>query len=177
MKPLFKWRHQYDTDADTKEGDIAALECLDESLTQQHFTKDADINEIARRFGLTQIPLGQLDPSLFRDTTNDPDLATVLQHQNDARNEFAKLPAALQRRFRYNPAELWNFINDPDNHEEVIRLGLLRTPEGSASPATTGSSTEDAPPWTRPEPPKSAPENPPKGPQTTSQKETSKGNT
>lgn len=141
MKTLLNWRHQYDVDRDRKEGDNAALTCEDESLTQQHFAKDADINEIARRFGLTEIPLGALDPSLFRDTTNDPDLATILNQHREARDYFMALPAKLKLRFHNSPSELWNFIADPDNAEEAVRLGLLSTSAGDAD--TTRKSTAD----------------------------------
>lgn len=138
MKPLFTWRHQYDQERDKKEGDLAALRCEDESLTQQSFTQDADINVIAKRFGLTEIPLSQLDPTHFRDTTHDPDLNQVLTYRNEARERFAALPEKIKRRFHYNPSELWNFVNDPENSEEALRLHILaRTPEAAATPAPT----------------------------------------
>lgn len=174
MKPLIKWRHQYDQEADTREGDRAALHCLDESLTQQSFTDDANINVIAQRFGLNDIPSQPLDPSLFRDTTNDPELRDVLELHRAARDQFMALPAKLRKRFHNSPGELWNFVNDPENAEEAVRLGLLTaapapsgTPTGSpgTAPATSATSpTSTAPTGT----PKGAPpttENPPKPPQ------------
>lgn len=136
-KPRFNWRHQYDESRDIKEGDIAALECKDESLTQQSFAKDADLNVIAKRFGINEIPVGPLDPALFRDTSNDPDLRTILEHRHAAREAFAALPAKLQKRFHYNPAELWNFVTDPENAEESERLGLLTTENNERDSETT----------------------------------------
>lgn len=125
MKPAFKWRHQYDTERDTEEGNRAAVTCEDPSLTQQQFTDDADINVIAKRFGLSEVPVTPFDPSHFRDTTNDPDLRTVLELQNQAREDFMALPAKLRRRFHDSPQELWDFVQDPENHEEAVRLGIL----------------------------------------------------
>ena len=140
MKTLLDWRHQYDVARDKKEGDLAALECKDESLTQQHFTEDADINVLAKRFGLTEIPLTALDPALFRDTTNDPELRDVLDIQRDAKERFLALPAKLRKRFHNSPRELWDFVNDPENAEEAVRLGLLAAP--TAPNATPSSATE-----------------------------------
>lgn len=141
MKTLFDWRHQYDTTRDKKEGDLAGLECLDESLTQQHFTKDADINVIAERFGLTGIPAFPLDPAAFRDTTADPDLRQILDQNIEARNYFNALPHKLRQRFHYSMGELWDFINDPENADEAVRLGLLTPAPSNAGSATAGAET------------------------------------
>lgn len=148
MKTLINWRHQYDIKRDQEEGDAAALHCEDESLTQQHFTKDADINEIARRFGLVDVPLTALDPSLFRDTTNDPDLTTILDQRREAIEYFMALPAKMKARFHNSPNELYAFVLDPDNAEEAVRLGLL-TPKDTATAdqgkTTAGATTPPAP--------------------------------
>lgn len=148
MKTLFDWRHQYDVARDKKEGDLAGLECLDESLTQQHFTKDADINVLAERFGLTGIPAFPLDPAAFRDTTADPDLRQILDQNIEARNYFNALPHKLRQRFHYSMGELWAFINDPENAEEAVRLGLLNRPtpadDAQRAPAETSAATQNA---------------------------------
>lgn len=154
IKTLLDWRHQYDTARDKKEGDLAALECLDESLTQQHFTKDADINEIVQRFGLTGIPAFPLDPQAFRDTTADPDLRQILDQNIEARNYFNALPHKLRQRFHYSMGELWEFVNDPENAEEALRLGLLareptertRSSAGADAPADRGNATASSTP-------------------------------
>lgn len=171
MKTLLDWRHQYDVNRDKKEGDLAALTCLDESLTQQHFTKDADINVIAERFGLAGIPAFPLDPAAFRDTTADPDLRQILDQNIEARNYFNALPHKLRQRFHYSMGELWDFINDPENADEAVRLGLLSRNEPSAEPPTTSpprsASTPGAngSPNTSPTAPPAGTEQPPKPPQ------------
>lgn len=147
MKNRFSWRHQYDEARDQKEGDLAALRCEDPSLTQQHFTKDADINEIARRFGLNDIPSAPiLDASYYRDTTADPSLMDILEARRAVQDHFMGLPAKLRRRFHNSPSELWNFVTDPENAEEAIRLGLLTdTPTSASATAGTADSSPTAP--------------------------------
>lgn len=152
MKPRIKWRHQYDLDSEEKEGEAAILRCEDESLTQQSFTEDADLNVIARRFGLNEIPIGPIDASDFRDTTQDPELRDILEHRREARDNFMALPAKLRMRFHNSPNELWQFVNDPENAEEALRLGLLAkppavTPQGTpADPTATAAGTTEHPP-------------------------------
>lgn len=176
MKSLIKWRHQYDREADEREGEASILACLDPSLTQQHFTDDANINVIAARFGITDIPLHALDPNLFRDTTNDPELRDVLDAQHTAREYFMALPAKMRRRFHDSPQELWDYVNDPENHEEAIRLGILAkapTPEdGARSAQQHGSTGTASPPGTAPTTDNATPTSPPEGTPQTSQKGT-----
>lgn len=164
MKPRFEWRHQYDMDRDKKEGDLAMLVCKDESLTQQQFTEDADLNVIAKRFGLESIPTVPLNPALFRDTTEDPDLREILENNRMARDNFMMMPAKLRKRFHNSPKEFWDFLNDPENLEEAVRLGILQqeTPAtaGAAAPAPTPSTSSGTPGSTGP----ANTENPPKAP-------------
>lgn len=142
MKPRFNWRQAYDTERDTKEGDLAATINEEPSLTHQSFTTDCDINVIAQRFGLDKVsdlpPV--TDPNYYADLTDVPDLRTLLDIQRDAINKFMDLPPKLRAKFDNDMTKLWDFIQDPDNSQEAIRLGLLVKPE--------------EPPTAPPEPPK-----------------------
>lgn len=127
MKHRFQFRTQYDVEADEKIGQATALICEDASLTQTQFVEDCDINVLARRFGLTDspMPVGAFDPSHYGDFSDVPDLRTALDLVNDAKNKFMALPAKLRERFHNQPGRLWDFVNDPQNAEEAVRLGLL----------------------------------------------------
>ncbi|WNK13188.1 MAG: internal scaffolding protein [Microvirus sp.] len=127
----FQWRQQGDLEQDKIAGDACITYCLEESLTQQHFSEDADLNVLVRRFGIDKRPLPHvpLDPSYYGDMTNVPDLRTVLDIAHDAREKFAALPAKTRARFNNQPTQLWDFVNDPENADEAVRLGLLRRPE------------------------------------------------
>lgn len=165
-KPKFIWRHQYDQIRDKEEGDRAALRCEEESLTVQSFTEDADLNVLAKRFGITDIPIGPIDPRLFRDTTNDPDLREVLERTRAAKEYFMALPAKMRTRFHNNMGELWNFVTDPENAEEAVRLGLLTQPNiaDAANSSTTSGSAPSAHATTKAPSPTASTENPPNPP-------------
>ena len=42
---------------------------------------------------------------------------------------FDNLPSDVRNRFNNNPAQLLDFVADPENKEEAIELGLLPKPE------------------------------------------------
>lgn len=142
-----QWRTANDGDAENeKHGLAAALRCEDPSLTVQSFTEDADINVLAKRFGITDIPLTTIGDDLI-DTTQFPDLREILEARRAAANGFAALPIKIRKRFRNSPEELWNFLQDPENADEAVRLGLLKklTPAADgASSSTTSDSANSA---------------------------------
>lgn len=131
MKPLIKWRHQYDRERDELEGELAATTFEADGLTHQSFAEDADINVLAKRFGLDKatMPVAPIDPRYYGDFSDVPDLRTALDLVRDAENRFMDLPAPLRAKFDNSPAKMWRFVNDPDNAHEAVRLGLLRAPD------------------------------------------------
>lgn len=151
------WRMPYDADRDEYEGTLAAERGMElsegsvikgatcESLTQQQFAKDADLNEIVRRCGIKDadmpvIPLSEkvVDLSVLPD-----DLRSVLDIARAATDHFMSLPAALRAEFGNSPARLHSFVSDPANTEKCFEKGLLKRP---AKPARRG---DDAPPRRR----------------------------
>lgn len=123
----FKWRHQYDEVADEIEREKGAYKVIEDSLTQQHFTKDADINEIVRRFGVTDgaIPPQVMDPSYYGDFSDVPDFRAAMDRTREAQEHFNALPADLRERFANDPVRLWDFVQREENAEEAVKLGLL----------------------------------------------------
>lgn len=149
MQTRFNWRHQYDEDRDEYEGLAAAIECLDESLAIQN-APDADLNEIIRRFGLNDgsvLPanLGVTDPKYYGDFSDIPDLREALHRLHDAEDKFSQLPADIRKRFDNDPIALYEWVSDKDNHDEAVKLKLLKT-SGSAAPISDPASpgTRDA---------------------------------
>lgn len=126
----FKWRHQYDDKADAVERDRTAIECKDPSLTQQQFAEDADLNVLARRFGIRDAdpPVPAPDPSYYGDVSEAPDLRTVLENVKAAQERFMALPAQLRARFHNDPAVLHDFVSREENRAEAVALGLLEEP-------------------------------------------------
>lgn len=127
MKSRFTPRHQYDLASEEKVGAETAVDVGDEVLTQQQFRDDADINVIVARFGvgIEQIPFTPVSAEYYGDVSDVYDLGEMLRRVQDAKNRFAELPVKIRNRFHNSPAELWNWVNDPENADEAVKMGLL----------------------------------------------------
>lgn len=128
-----KWRHQYDAKVDEAIGKATETSFEgEESKTQQSFAKDADLNEIVRRYGIgvgDEMPIAPVDPSFYGEVSAVNDLRTVLDVRRQAVAAFNALPPKLRERFHNDPAKLHEFVTNPDNLEESFNLGLLKRPK------------------------------------------------
>ena len=102
---------------------------FDESMTQQHFRDECDINSIIRRYQKTGFLVDPLTPATaqpkYGDFAVEQDFLaaqTLIAHASQA---FDDLPAWLRKRFSNNPAELLAFLEDESNREEAVKLGLV----------------------------------------------------
>lgn len=124
--PFLRTPYNYDTDAATNE---SGLHCEDATLTQQHFKDECDINNILRQFNITGLlPESPLSPR-YGDFTGISDYHTALNQVIAAENEFMGLPAQIRSRFDNDPAKLIEFLENSDNKDEAIKLGLVQQHE------------------------------------------------
>jgi phage internal scaffolding protein len=120
--PFLRTAYNYDTNAASNESGLA---CEEPSLTQQHFKDETDINNILRQFNVTGLlPENALSPR-YGDFTGINDYQSALNAVIAAEDGFMALPADLRARFSNNPEELINFLDNPENKDEAIRLGLV----------------------------------------------------
>lgn len=117
------FRTQY-TDS-KKWSELAVRPRGDESMTVQADARDADINIIMSRYQQTgQLPrVNSLNPE-GGDFTAVGDYRDCLTKLQNARDEFASLPAHVRKKFANDPANLLEFLSDPNNAEEAVKLGL-----------------------------------------------------
>lgn len=134
MKVVARSRRDYDRE-------VVSLETSHwndgESMVQQQFAKDADINEIVRRFGLT----GELPPprpeGYYGDFSAITDFQSALEQLERARSGFEELPPEIREEFHNDPAGFVDWLADPGNWPEARRMGLLE--EEKTSPADVDS--------------------------------------
>jgi len=98
------------------------------SKTQQHFEKECNINNIVARAKVTGL---LIDPSVPRrgmpkygDFTQVTDFQSANNLLIQAREAFSALPAEIRKKFDNNPQNLMAFLENPENNEEAVKLGL-----------------------------------------------------
>ena len=123
--PFLRTMYNYDMNAASNE---SGLHCEDATLTQQQFKDECDINNIMEKFGMTGlIPQNPLTAS-YGDFSGVNDYHTALNAIIAAEEQFDALPATLRARFDNDPANLIDFMENPDNRSEAEKLGLVASP-------------------------------------------------
>lgn len=97
--------------------------------TQQHFKDSCDINKIMAKFKKTGLlPQVQRMPQ-YGDFSDVPTYEEALMRIQEIDGVFGSLPARVREKFKNNPGELLNWLNDESNRQEAIELGLIEKPE------------------------------------------------
>ena len=122
VKPFVRDPYNYDRDEASVND---ALLCQDLSLAQQHMKDECDINVIIERFGVTgQIPTSPVSPT-YGDFSGVTDYHSALNQINATMNDFMALPAQLRVKFDHDPVKLLEFLENDQNRDEAIHLGLI----------------------------------------------------
>jgi len=114
-----------------------------ERLAKQEPAADADVNNMVARFFKTgYMPQTNKQPR-FGDFTG-PGFQEMQNAVAAAKTQFMGLKPQLRRRFGNNVGTLVEWVNDPDNEAEAIKLGLLpqKAPEPSKDEKTVLTSAQ-----------------------------------
>ncbi len=114
------------------------------SMAKQSFKAECDINTIVRRFKET----GSVSHLASREGTYGDfgevgDYHASMLTVRRAQESFEALPAAVRDRFRNDPGEFLEFVQDPENAPEMVEMGLAAPAEptgeqlGSEGPPAT----------------------------------------
>lgn len=138
-----QWRHQFDPPRDEYECQQTDIHNDLPTMTKASFAKDADINVLMKRFGVTDgaIPPAVADPKYYGDFSDVPDFRTALDNIRNAQERFELLPADIRNRFANDPVNLFEFVSNPDNTEESVKLGLLKKRQPPEPPPVTPTQT------------------------------------
>lgn len=114
------------------------------SRTKQSFKDECDINNILLRWQKTGVVehLNRFRGD-YSDFTGVQDYQSSLNAVMAADEAFSTLPSSIRKYFANSPAEFLNFVSNPANQDEMIRMGLAtRKPtavDNSSEIATKGS--------------------------------------
>ena len=118
----------------------------DSSLTHQSFKEECDINTIMRRFAVTgELPDNVRVPQ-YQEFDGVFDFQTAMNLVRTSQEAFEAMPATVRDRFNNDPARFMDFVNDADNYDEALKMGIVNPrPKPVEAPAP---SPVEAPPST-----------------------------
>lgn len=124
------------------------------SQTKQSFTQECDINQIMAKFQKT----GAIDHlAKHQDQygfANSQSFHEAMNIVSTAKSMFQELPSSIRRKFENDPAKFLDFVEDPDNHDELVTLGLANAPipeVGVTSKEPSDGDSAPTPPPAEPE--------------------------
>jgi phage internal scaffolding protein len=111
-----------------------SLEC-GPGLAQQHFKDECDVNRILAKYQKT----GLLDhvnrfQGDYADLSAVPDFQDSLNAVIDAQEAFMTLPSSIRKQFDNDPAQFLDFVHDPSNRDEMVKMGLAKAPSPKVAP-------------------------------------------
>lgn len=104
----------------------SGLVCPEETLAQQQFKEECDINVIVRNFGLTGEMPGVIRTPLQGDFTEVTDYQTAMNLLLQAQEAFLTIPAEVRAEFQNDPQRFLEFASDPANLPRMKEMGLGR---------------------------------------------------
>lgn len=109
--------------------------------TKQSFKDEADINVLMGRYLETGIfPVAEAEP-VYADVTGYDFLQSQLQVAQ-VKGIFSQMPSSVRERFQNNPAVMLEFMADPANHAEAVKLGIAQDrPSAIPDPSPTPTPT------------------------------------
>lgn len=124
------------------------------SLTQANFRDDCDINQVMARFEKTGVltHVNEKKPG-YGDFTGYTDYHQSMNAVIEAQDAFMTIPSKIRAKFNNDPGEFLEFAENPENQEEMVKMGLL-DPIPTSEDAGTGdpSPTPDPTPTPKPDP-------------------------
>lgn len=103
------------------------------SHVQQCDKDSTDINKIIARYGeqcVCQACAANARQPISEDVAalSSEDFNTMMQKMASLNNQFNELPADVRKKFGHNPANMLEFMQNPANKEEAVKLGLISKP-------------------------------------------------
>lgn len=133
---------------DLKTGELVEVP----SMTKQSFVPECDINNIVKQYSATGVfkhVSARAEQGMYVDLPDELDFQTSIDIVRAAETAFSSLPSSVRSRFENDPGQFLEFMSNPKNQEEMIKLGLatdLRPPKAPEAPPTAPTGGEGGSP-------------------------------
>ena len=105
--------------------DRVGFETTGESLTQQHFSQESEINNIIALHDRTGIIKNvQQGVAQYGDYSEINEYRQNLDMIRAADENFMQLPSNIRRQFNNNAGDFFEFATNPENQDKMIEMGL-----------------------------------------------------
>lgn len=96
------------------------------SLTDQSDLKSSDINTIMEQYVKTgMLPVQDRINAIYADVSDVPTLETAFKIASEASELFSQLPPQVRLAMDNDASQLENFISNTENHEFLIKHGVI----------------------------------------------------
>lgn len=109
----------------------------EDSLTKQSFRDECNVNNIMAKFEKTGL-LDHLNTHQgdYGNFIGFDDYHSSMNQVREADEAFLTIPAAIRARFNNSSSEFLKFAQDPDNHDQMVDLGLAIAKPPKPDPLT-----------------------------------------
>lgn len=109
----------------------------DPGRTDKSQAAETDVNLIVDRFMKTGVLPGVNVERVYGDFSDVVDYQTAMNTVIQANEQFMGLNAKVRKQFDNDPAQFLAFVNDPENAQELIKMGLT-TPRADTGDKSNG---------------------------------------
>jgi len=97
--------------------------------TKQSFKDECNVNNIVAKYQRTGVlEFNQKHEARYMDTTGI-EFAQAMSVVARATEMFADLPSSMRKRFANDPVRFMDFVHDPSNLDEGVKLGIFDAPK------------------------------------------------
>ena len=120
----------------------------DKIRTEQAHKEQQDINNIVHRHGIdliTKVALLKSAEYQFDDMFGN-DFQEAMEITTKAQQTFDNLPSAIRKQFDNSPAMFLDYVQNPDNQESLVEMGLANPPTSPPPPMEVIVKNQETPP-------------------------------
>ena len=119
------------------------------SLTKQSFTKECNVNTIMEKYQKTGAIEHVNKNEASYGYASGQDFSEAMAIIATGKTMFEELPSSIRTKFQNDPAQFLDFVQDPNNLEEMRKLGLATQkskttpPDPLAKPQNVATATPE----------------------------------